>query len=273
MATLRVKRADAVIFQVVRKNLAGRDEAARQWKEVRVHTLAVKPASIQYIEGSRSTITQTSPDAGFVDRFGSRLIRVNMTGTFGLQPRRQGLSIKDGYTRLLDFRDDVFRLSQRARQEKDDANTHYVYAVNFYDFINDEKFAINLDQFSRTLDARRNAFEPTYDLSFTSIGDTFKGIISKDPLLLALNAMDAAFDAAESAIDDFLENTTIGEYLGYASGAVEAVEALTGTAAGLAGLAAAYAGTIAGEVTVLGFGTNQSSQAVSKIANILSVKG
>lgn len=154
MATLRIQKADAIVFQLIRRDL----KANTDWQEASVFAMAVKPTTLRYEYGSRAAIAQTTPDEGFVDKFGSRLTRVSMTGTFGLQFRRQGIEIQDGYTRLLNFRDDVFKRLQQARPTKQDGESRFVYSLNYYDFIYDERFAVNLETFTPEVNARRNPF-------------------------------------------------------------------------------------------------------------------
>ena len=168
------------------------------FEEVKVFPMAVKPADLRYDYGSRAAVTQTIPDHGFVDRFGSRLTRVVMSGTFGLQPRRQGISVKDGVTRFLEFRDEIFKVSQQARAVSEDGKEGFVYALNYYDFIWDERFAVNLETFRANINARRNPFEPIYELTFTSIGPTISAVPG-DTILGALLAADRISSTASSA--------------------------------------------------------------------------
>jgi len=189
MAFLRIRLADVILFQLIRKDLSN---PSSKWTEVSVFPMAVKPKILSYQYGSRSAIQQTIPDNGFIDKYGSQLTRVTMSGTFGVQPRRIGLDFQDGYTRLLNFRDDLFKISQQAVAIKSDGAADYVYAVNYYDFINDERFLVNLDQFTIDTDAVRNPIEPTYNLSFTSLGPIITEAVSSDPLLVVLNAFSDA---------------------------------------------------------------------------------
>ncbi len=249
MATLRIQQADAIVFQLIRKD----QKAGTDWQEVAVFAMAVKPTTLRYEYGSRSVIAQTVPDQGFVDRFGSKLTRVSMTGTFGLQPRRQGIEIQDGYTRLLNFRDDVFKRLQQARPEKQDGESKYVYSLNYYDFIYDERFAVNLETFIPEVSARRNPYEPTYTLTFTSIGpvqtvDTKDGMLS---MLLNFSFMlTKAQDGLTGAVATLKGIPAIGAILQGAGAYVTAIDTLSNLAGSLAGLASMYGSALAGQTTM-----------------------
>jgi hypothetical protein len=268
MASLSIQTADVVIFQLIRKNLkAPKNSAESVWKEVSTFHMAVKPAVITYTEGSRSVVTQTSPNAGFLDRFGTRLMQVQMTGTFGVQPRRQGLVLKDGLTRLREFRDELFRQSQLARQQKTDGTALYVYAVNYYDFINDERCTINFDTFSRTLDARRNAFESTYQLTFTALGEPIEEATTIDPLLKVLLEVNKLFKQADTSLTSVLNNPVLKGM----SEAVEILGVLGGTAMNIADLITKYGSAIVGQITSIQQGTLNSTP--NEIGRIIQIKG
>jgi hypothetical protein len=273
MAALSIKTADVVIFQLIRRNLRGKDASQRTWKEVRTFEMAVKPAVITYTEGSRSAITQTSPNAGFIDKFGSRLIQVSMVGTFGIQPRREGIEFKDGFTRLQEFKTELFRTSQLARAQKEDGEgNQYVYAVNFYDFINNERFTINLDTLVRSLDARRNPFEPTYQLNFTALGEPIEEATTSDPVLIVLLAVDKLFDEGNKALSTVLNNSAIRAI----SGGVELMDALGSSAENIASLITMYTAAIAGQIASLSQGSSTLrllSDAESEIGRIVGIKG
>ena len=214
MASIRLRKGDYIIFQLLRKNLVGIDEPARAWKEVKVVTLAVKPSYIDYNYRGRSQINQTQERSGFVDKYGMLFTQVNMGGSFGLAPRRVGLSLKDGYTRLIEFRDEIVKKSNRVNDEIDqkegnnslifgstvDVNAKYVYVINFYDFINDEMFAIDISTFNIRLDTSFNTILPTYKLGFQEIGDIIKAD-TKDGLLQALLFVSSTIDTVQNELD------------------------------------------------------------------------
>lgn len=251
MATLRIQKADAIVFQLIRRDL----KANTDWQEASVFAMAVKPTTLRYEYGSRAAIAQTTPDEGFVDKFGSRLTRVSMMGTFGLQPRRQGIEIKDGYTRLLEFRDDVFKRLQQARPTKQDGESRFVYSLNYYDFIYDERFAVNLETFTPEVNARRNPFEPTYHLSFTSIGP-IQQVQTKDGLLAALLAfsdmLTMAEDGLTGAVDALRALPAVSEIMFGASALLTGIETLGETIEKIAALSSMYNGALAGQTAKTG---------------------
>lgn len=246
MALIRLQISDAIVFQLLRRDLAATNPQAGKWKEVNVVYLAVKPATLLYSYGSRSVTTQTTPDSGFVDKYGSRLTRVMMQGTFGLQPRRQGATMQDGYTRLLNFRE-MFRLSQQARRDrtKDGLQQQYVYAVNFFDFVNSEMMAVNLDTFDIRTDARVNPFIPTYTLSFSSVGPII-AVVSKDPMLFMLQGIESLISAASDALDQLLQNDAVQAALLGVNAVVDGIEILGGLKTNLGITATLYSQALSG---------------------------
>jgi hypothetical protein len=219
MASIRLRKGNTIIFQLLRKNLAGINEPARIWNEIKVVTLAVQPSFIDYNYRGRSQINQTQERSGFVDKYGMLFTQINMGGSFGVKPRRVGLSLKDGYTRLIEFRDEIVKKSNRVNDELDlqemntfaptnfygqklqtDINARYVYAINFYDFINDEMFAIDISTFNIRLDASYNTVLPTYKLGFQEIGDIIK-VERKDGVLRAQLAIASVIDSVQNNLD------------------------------------------------------------------------
>jgi len=250
MAIIRIKKADAIAFQLVKKELT---RPGAQWEEEQVVIMSPKPSIIRYSYGTRSAVTQTVPDMGFIDRYGSRLTTVFMAGTFGIQVRRVGIKLKDGYTRFLDFRDEIFKKSQDARAKTLD-NRKFVYAVNFYDFINDERFAVNLNQFDPQIDAKYNAIENTYQLSFMSIGPIFR-VIPVDPTLQVLLLVDWLITEGNAGLNDALAwlraAPVISQIVTIADLIASGIDIAGQVSANLQILGTLYGSAVAGQVSTL----------------------
>lgn len=279
MALLRIRKADVIIFELLQKNLNGVDEISRQWKEIKVFAMTVKPSVLTYSEASRVAVTQTTPEEGFIDKYGSQLMQVRMSGTFGLQPRRQGILIKDGYTRLLEFRDEVFRASNRVRQFegeknvnflKEQQNGSYIYAINYYDFINDEQHCINFSSFVRTLSAVRNPFETTYDLSFTTLGKPIQVTI-KDPLLILLTNLSNFTDTATGILDDGL--LAVQPLVDVLNFGVEAYDLAVAATEDLTTLFVQLGGAIAGQTNAINNAISNSDLSMNPATKFAIIKG
>jgi hypothetical protein len=257
MASIKLRKGNSIVFQLLRSNLAGTDEQMRAWNEVKVVTLAVNPASIDYGYKTRSSVIQTSERNGYVDKFGEEFTKVSMEGTFGSKPRRVGLSLKDGYTRLVEFRDEIVRKSNRVNDELDrkenkvelaDSPARYVYAVNYYDFINDEMFAIDISTFDIRLNTKDNPIIPSYRLSFTEIGDTIKAETT-DGVLRALLFTSEVIDTIENTIDDALSYITDNEIFQTADVIVGGIDSLGTQLDNLSVLFTAYSAAVKGVAT------------------------
>ena len=286
MASIRLRKGDLVIFQLLRKNLAGINEPARIWNEVKVVTLAVKPSFIDYNYRGRSQINQTQERSGFVDKYGMLFTQVNMGGSFGVMPRRVGLSLKDGYTRLIEFRDEIVKKSNRVNDALDqkelnavaptnaygqtlqaDTNARYVYAINFYDFINDEMFAIDISNFNIRLDAAFNTVMPTYKLGFQEIGDIIQ-VATKDGVLKMQLAIASVIDSIQNDLDVAVNTISSSPIFQVAELGVSYFDDMNYQLANLATVLSLYGAAIAGTVT-------QSLQAsgITKGITFSSVKG
>ncbi len=286
MASIRLRKGDLVIFQLLRKNLAGINEPARIWNEVKVVTLAVKPSFIDYNYRGRSQINQTQERSGFVDKYGMLFTQVNMGGSFGVLPRRVGLSLKDGYTRLIEFRDEIVKKSNRVNDALDqkelnavaptnaygqtlqaDTNARYVYAINFYDFINDEMFAIDISNFNIRLDAAFNTVMPTYKLGFQEIGDIIQ-VATKDGVLKMQLAIASVIDSIQNDLDVAVNTISSSPIFQVAELGVSYFDDMNYQLANLATVLSLYGAAIAGTVT-------QSLQAsgITKGITFSSVKG
>ncbi len=162
--------------------------------------LVVMPRQISYIYPTRTAIEQTL-GGGFKDEFGLGLPRITISGYFGYMPRRVGLWLKHGWERLREFREDVFKASHR---------TDSLYGLNFYDYVNDEKLNVNLDQFQVQESTDRNNL-PVYNLTMTAIGDVIKSQVD-DPILSSITKAENLLDDIQATfanIKDQLERTTV----------------------------------------------------------------
>ena len=286
MASIRLKLGDLIIFQLLRKNLAGINEPARAWNEVKVVTLAVKPSFIDYNYRGRSQINQTQERSGFVDKYGMLFTQVNMGGSFGVKPRRVGLSLKDGYTRLIEFRDEIVKKSNRVNDALDqkelnataptnaygqslqaDANARYVYAINFYDFINDEMFAIDISTFNIRLDASFNTVMPTYKLGFQEIGDIIQ-VNTKDAVLKMQLAIASVIDSIQNDLDVAVNTISSSPIFQVAELGVSYFDDMNYQLANLATVLSLYGSAITGTVT-----QSLQSSGLTKGITFSSVKG
>lgn len=242
-----LRKADAIVFQVLRRDMANPES---DWNEFKVVPLAVKPSALRYQYSDRSAETQTVPERGFVDRYGRALTMVTMFGTFGIQPRRAGLIPKDGFTRLVEFRDEVFKLSQQARKRDEDGTAEYIYAVNYYDFINNERFAVNLKSFSPDWNARRSTIEAAYQLSFLELGPVIEAE-TRDPLLRVLLAFDELLERGLSRIEqanDIIRNAPVaGDVINVIEGYLAFVDRTGDLVENIAILSMMYRSALAGQ--------------------------
>lgn len=217
-----ITKLNYTLFQLVKFNTE-----TKKAKEVKVIHLAVKPSNIMYQYGTRAAITQTTGDKevnGFKDSFGRSLTRVILRGTFGNRARLTGTEWKSGYTRLLEFREILFKFGnlQKGQTKRkiigvnsaiyktNPLNDNEVYVVNFYDFYNQEKFAVNFDQFQIIEDVSKNNL-PSYTIMMTELGEIVTtGFDTADPTLAVLIDAEKVLGYCVNKVDGLMQN--IGGY-------------------------------------------------------------
>jgi len=196
-----IPQLNHLIFQLVLVQLGAKEDqtqAISKFIELEVQELVVLPKEIHYEYPSRVAIEQTL-GGGFRDEGGLGLKKVTLRGSFGHLPRWMGLRMIDGWTRLKNFREKIFKLSHQI--DLKEAKKLYglkapwtmlkdhksVICVNFYDFLNGEKFSVNLDSLviDETTDSNRL---PLYTITLTAIGEPAvpEKILSFDPTLSVL---------------------------------------------------------------------------------------
>ena len=205
-----------IVFQLVKFNTETKIST-----EILVVSLAVMPTDLNYTYTSRSAIAQTRGNNevdGFRETYGRGLTRVSINGTFGYKNRMSGLQWKSGWNRLVEFRELVFKLSNlqqgqskrkilgvnTAVYDKSFLKDNEVIVVNFFDFFNQEKFAVNLDTFNIIESAMRNNL-PSYQLTLTEISD-YVFTLSNDLVLNALLKYETIIGNVLQAADEILNN-------------------------------------------------------------------
>lgn len=190
-----------IIFQVI----AARKDASGNLitKEIEVQPLAVLPSEIGYLLPNRATVTQT-PGGSWKDSYGMGLTQVTISGTFGVRQRLVGGIMKDGYRRMIEFKERIMKWSNTNLKNIDpnpdtlsqmdillverlgDWGTldNIVFYLNFYDFYQNEYFSIDLKSMQIIESTQRNNL-PMYTLSLMQLGELIK-TISYDPVLISL---------------------------------------------------------------------------------------
>lgn len=212
MAVTTIPQFFFLVFELVHlpKNTAHRiNSVFTTW-------LSVFPKQINYTYPSRAAIMQTYEDkngiGGFRDEFGRGFTRVSIQGTFGREPRRQGVSLKDGWLRLKEFREVIVKLSHLTHQDglfdpelfgmSSDMISQVkrklertrgipfdrgdMFVVNYYDFFNDESFAVDIREF-QILETVTSNNLPIYSLQMQEIGAIVEPV-DRDPMLELLLA-------------------------------------------------------------------------------------
>lgn len=201
---------------------------------VSVHPMLVVPESFRYAQQSRSAVSHTL--GGQVKTNGGRgPWSVNLSGTFGVEPRAMGPFFGTGDVRLRRFTDEVVRLGEAANQGDVDACRNLLteslgigfplqlydekvcqFFVNFYDFWHDRAFEVHVQSFDTTRGYDRGGATglSAYNLALRELGPLVRSGIGSDllgPLMDALVAWDQANALLQSAtVDTFVEAVTGG---------------------------------------------------------------
>lgn len=160
----------------------------------------VQPASMDYDYGSKKNyIFGQGDDNVRVYKGGLLPVKVNFSGVFGHRTISRGIIGRDGFQRLKEFIE-LFKNSQginKKDQFENDKNNNYFYGVNYYDFTNHIWGTADLDRFKVICDSRTSTQVPTYNLSFTIIGDLTDTVNKVDPILRNLKYFIKVYDYIE----------------------------------------------------------------------------
>ncbi len=222
-----------LIFQLMQVKTSTVSGKTLEVKELNVVSLSVLPSSIQYRYSSRNMLEQTAERdgriSGYRDVHGRGLTEVTINGTFGQELRMDRMEFKTGWDRLMEFREDVFKASHgtarldqlrrrvsprrrlrdagpRSREEGADIETYYV--VNFFDFINEEQFAVDLNQFDIQESTDHNNL-PRYVLSLKEAGEVVHEYAAEGGDEQTLNTDIGTLVGGGNAVDDWLSSVDV----------------------------------------------------------------
>jgi len=166
------------IFQLVALDVDPNSATYQQGRELLVRELVVKPESIQYNYNGRNVAYQTAK-AIFLDKFSPAPVRISFRGTFGKEARREGLVMKDGHTRMIEFRESMTKgywteLSDEEMKSLLGLNVTVkdteVVVINFYDFWHNERYQVDIQRMRTTSDTNRHVLLSFYDFQLLAIG-------------------------------------------------------------------------------------------------------
>ncbi len=170
-------------------------EGVRTVQTIGVHPLVVAPTTISYTDATRSSATQTDGSSLFT-RAGRALPAASIAGTFGVVERGVGVYFGTGERRFQRFWKEVVDMPDardratidslidpingsiglRARLAgfKPGSSTFF---VNFYDFLNDKAFQVNIKAFVPVRQFRNAGATGlvSYTLTIEGVGDIVRG--------------------------------------------------------------------------------------------------
>ena len=251
-----------IVFQVVVLNTESNEA-----KELHAVSLAVFPSSLSYTYPSRAAIEQTVEDnkgiGGFRDEPGRGLTTVNIRGTMGYAHRREGLTLKSGWQRLREFRELVVKLGHVVpagnysydlallmvqKYGMEPFTDKDVICVNFYDFLNDEQFSVDIRSFNILESTAQNRL-PTYSINMQEVGPI---VATKKNygLLAALLLASATYENTMNNLNiktGVLLNTSVANNIGSAVGYVEAIsQVMNNSLTGIFALSDAFHSVLSG---------------------------
>lgn len=195
-------------------------------REIEVQPLTVKPTSVSYSLVGRTNVIQM-PKHGLIDKHGLGLHQIVLQGVFGTEPRQVGLDLLDGWTRLVLFRDRLFRVYHSITPEgalnarlgrmggadlsggwgANDTggipfsgdlafNNPYqegdVYMINFYDLYFEEAYCVDINSFKINEDYTRLGL-PAYTLGMVAVGPPVLPEMTYDATLWTTMTVDNVF--------------------------------------------------------------------------------
>jgi hypothetical protein len=139
--------------------------------------------------------------------------------------------------------------------------------VNFYDFINNEMFAIDISTFNIRLDAAFNTMLPTYKLAFQEIGDIIT-VKTKDGVLRAALAVASVISTAQNVVNDALSYIGSSSIFQDAAFGVSLFDNATSQVGMLTGILGIYSSAVTNIAAATGAKTT-----LGKAIQLSSVKG
>jgi hypothetical protein len=185
----------------------------------RVYTAA------NYSYTSLSTNTKFFGEDNYLnDKGGMAPVQIRLTGTFGYEPIRRGRNIRNGFQRLKEFRDDLFKKINSVTESLVDktlpTRKRYIYQCNFYDMIHHEFLRIDLKKFDPNADGRIHTKLHFYTINLEGIGPIVD-VQGKDLLLKLIKGaikVEEIRENVEKEIEEWIRSIpVIGDIYGFSN--------------------------------------------------------
>lgn len=243
------------IFQLVKVKVVVNKESGQlagvsdnpEIKEMATLYLATNPADIQFDLSSRASTGLTKDGTPFLQEGGMQIGRYSLKGTMGKEARLVGLIPKSGDTRLREFREMIFKLSNaindrdiaqttplenrielnsflrdkigsdfQGHRETEETVIDEFFAINYYDFYNRIFSLVKMRRFSVYESALKNHF-PEYEVEMELLSPPLE-VRTQNFMLLGLSEAVKIFAKIEDEVSSLDQLLTENKYVATALG-------------------------------------------------------
>jgi len=234
MALLKLPQLNYVVFEAVKFPITTDDKGKERFGDPlqdKVLVLDRLYTSIKYTHASLNNNTKFFGESYLTDKGGLAPVRIQMKGTFGYYALKRGSTVRTGFERFKEFRDELFNKVQSISDslvEKTLPNRkRYVYGLNFYDMINHFWGEVDIKEFLSSSDASVHTKLQMYEISMLGLNKLIS-VASKDFLVTLIRQaieMQKIQENLEKNILEWLENEP---FLGELWKSVQSVKSLLG---------------------------------------------
>lgn len=195
MALKNLPQLQYVLFEAIRFPIIIGDDGTETLgppEQDKVLLLDRVYTSANYDYQALSTNTKFFGEDNYLnDKGGMAPVQIRLTGTFGFAGIRRGRTVRNGFQRLKEFRDELFKKINSVKESLVDktlpTRKRYIYQCNFYDMINHEWMRIDLKKFNPNADGRIHTKVHFYTMTLEGIGPIID-IQGKDILIKLIKA-------------------------------------------------------------------------------------
>ncbi|RPI19719.1 MAG: hypothetical protein EHM58_00505 [Ignavibacteriae bacterium] len=176
MALLKIPQLNYVVFEAIKFPIVTDDKGNESLGEPvqdKVVVLDRLFTSIKYSHTALNTNTKFFGDSYLTDKGGLAPVRIEMKGTFGYYALRRGTSVRTGFERFKEFRDELFNKVQSISESLEDVTladkSRCIYGLNFYDMVNHFWGEVDIKEFLATSDANIHTKLQMYEVSMLGL--------------------------------------------------------------------------------------------------------
>lgn len=234
MALLKIPQLNYVVFEAVKFPINTDDKGNETLGEPvqdKVLVLDRIYTSVKYTHAALNNNTKFFGETYLTDKGGLAPVRIEMKGTFGYDALLRGSTVRTGFERFKEFRDELFNKVQSLEESfegnSNPENKRYVYGLNFYDMITHFWGEVDIKEFLSSSDANVHSKVQMYEISLLGLNKLIE--VSSNDFLVTLIRQTIELQKIQENIEkDILKWLEEQEILGDLWESVQSVKNLLG---------------------------------------------